>query len=375
MEKSLLTFERFIEEALQNLKNRKTLRGVIIFSTIETWLNIDDSISIVNQTRKRWFANLIQTIQNDFFILRFKDNLEEENDNYFFIKLIPEEEYYTLLVYSYVSYDDFRKLKSLVSNIFGMWFGWIGSKFLEEFDIFCTNLYPDFNAELIKFTTESHDLLRIEKKGSTIDNEARTREELIKIRNFRYKEFNELFYLKRAKYRITGPIINFVLTISNRTEFTLKGTALFEFLNLFKEILRYAQELRDSFKKSVSIKRQERLVKKIKEPIEKLSIDKIELIDINMNKPTFDSWYDNLVNTFSIGYLDEYNIVNFVLEKGNPYFMVEIIDLESESRLFLSAIKSSIKISPSTQATKPSTLSKLFSILQSQVDPSIEMSR
>ena len=304
----------------------------------------------------------------------FQDNLKEEKDNYFFIKVILDEKYITFLVYSYVSHNDFRKLISLINNIPEMWFGWIGSKFLENFDIFCNELYPNFKTELIKFTSESRDLIHKKKKGSAIDIESRTREELNKIRELHYKEFNELFYLKRAQYRFTSPTINFSLTISTKTEFTLKGNGLFEFLSLFKEIINYAQVLRDSFTKNIIIKSQKRSINKTKEPIEKISIDKIELIDINMKNPTYDSWYNNLIDTFSVGYIDEYNIVSFVLEKGNPYFMVEILDLECESRLFLSAIKSSIKISPSNQTTKPSTISKLFSILQSQVDPSIEMS-
>jgi len=39
--------------------------------------------------------------------------------------------------------------------------------------------------------------------------------------------------------------------------------------------------------------------------------------------------------------------------------------------LFISATSNSIRISPAAEQTKPSTISKLFTILQSQVDPSI----
>jgi len=375
MEQSNLSYERFIEEAILNLKNGKTLRGVTIFSKRETWLNIEDEISNVNQSRKRWIINMIQTVQRDFFILNFKDNKEEESDNNFFIKIFPEMEYFTCIVYSYVNYNEFKKLKSFVNNISGMWLSWIGSRFLEEFDLFFNEIYPDLNVELIKFTSVSRDLKSKEKKGSTIDNEARTRAELNSIRQFRYKEFGELFYLNRAKFQISKSLTKFELTISDRTEFTLKGNGMFEFLNLYNEIVKESKNLRDSFTKRISLKRKERFVTEIKESIETISIDKIELIDIDMNNPAFDSWYKNLVNTFSIGYFEDYKIVSFVLESGNPYFLVEIIDLEYESRLFLSALQESIKISPSFETTKPSTISKLFSILQSQVDPTIEMSR
>jgi hypothetical protein len=287
---------------------------------------------------------------------------------------LQEKNFFTLFVFSYEDFDSFLKFKSLIRNSVNMWLGWVGSNFLEQFDEYIKSILPNFSTQLTKYITETRKSKNKRKKGSSVHYEARSKEELSKLRRFYYEAFNELLYVKLGNYKISDEKSSFKISLSDRTEFTLKGGGLYEFLNLYKSIITYAQKKRDQFTRRILINRKQRYVKDLKKPIESFNVEKIEYIEIDMKNAVFESWYKNLVNTFSIGYLETPKLMSFVLEKGNPYFMAEIIDLEIESRIFLSAIEDSIRISPASHDTKPSTISKLFSIMQSQVDPSIDMS-
>lgn len=374
MQKSNLTYERFISEASTNIIFGKTLRGILVFSTKESWESFNNYIRKFNETRRRWVANLIDTDQDDFFIIQFEDIRKRGKTKYFFLKLFPDKNHTCFVIYSYEGFHNFLKIKSLIKKTPHMWLGWIGSRFLERFDEFIVENTPNFKASLIKYITETHSLDKVKKKGSTIHYEPRNREDLLKIRKFHFSDFNELIYIKMAKFRIINEKSNFEVTLTDRTEFTIKSGGLYEFLDFYIEIMKHAQKLKDSFQRKIIINSEKRFLKRREKPIEIINIDKIESITVNMNQPTFPTWYDNLVNTFSLGFLKEPKILSFVLERGNPYFLAEIIDLEEDSRIFLSAIENDIRISPSTQEMKPSTVSKIFSILQNQVDPSIDIS-
>ena len=245
---------------------------------------------------------------------------------------------------------------------------------MENFIDFMEKKFPDFDVSLIKYTTEYRIIKNKEKVGSSIHWESRTKEDLAKDRAYRYSTYKELLNIKLARYNIQKGHISFKLTLSDRTEFTLESGDLLEFLNIYKTILDHARQLRDSFNRKIQINRQQKYIKNIKRNIERYNIERFEMITIDMKEPIFKSWYNNLVDTFSLGYLSNFNILSVVLEKGNPYFLAEIVDLECGSRFYLSAVHDSIRISPSNQQTKPSTISKIFSILQSRVDPSIDMS-
>lgn len=374
MSQSTLTYERFITESTNMLREGKTIRGVSVFCEKEAWLNIKSLIEEVNKTRVRWFIEFIETHQKDFFILIFRDIKELEADLNFFIKVISDEPYYIFYVFSYVLQDDFKKFKSLIKNIRNVWLAWIGSRFMENFTDFMEKKFPDFDVSLIKYTTEYRRIKNKEKVGSSIHWESRTKEDLAKDRAYRYSTYKELLNVKLARYNIQKGHISFKLTLSDRTEFTLESGDLLEFLNIYKTILDHARQLRDSFNRKIQINRQQKYIKNIKRNIERYNIERFEMITIDMKEPIFKSWYNNLVDTFSLGYLSNFNILSVVLEKGNPYFLAEIVDLDSESRFYLSAVHDSIRISPSNQQTKPSTISKIFSILQSRIDPSIDMS-
>jgi len=389
-ETSTLTFEQFVSEATEQVRKGNSLSGVIVFSENDAWRNFERVISRFNIESRIWTADQIDTAQNDFFILRFTKRADATNRadarrRLFFIKVVTERESNqsctTLYVFSYEGSELFRVFKSLVEKTRYMWRGWIGSRFLERFDEFVRSVYlkelgregAEASTVLVKFVLETRDVKSKDRKGSSINYEKRSEEDLNKLRTFYWKEFAELLYVKKGKYKITTNARYFSVALSDRTEFTLMEGDLLEFLALFKYVLFYARELRDKFKKKILINKSQRAVRATNETLEFLSFDKIELIKIDVDNPVISSWRDNLVNTFSIDHLREFKLLNFVLQEGNPYFLAETIDLENGSRTYVSMVENSIRISPAIEQTEPSTISKLFSVLQSRVDPSINL--
>jgi hypothetical protein len=371
--RSSLTFERFIEDAAEKVKKGKHFNGVVVFSTGEVWQNFSTSILKFNSHSNYWSADLIKTYQDDFFILQFKNLKDPRQEKFFFIKIIPNKNYYKILyVTSFEGYNGFQLFKSFMRYTKNMWLAWIGSKFLEGFDEFVKSVFPTSSTELIKFGVIFLETKSKKKKGNSLNWIHRTKEELQKFREFYYNNYNELVYIKRAKYNI---IIDkketFKISLSDRVEFSLEKGDLLEFLELLKRVVAYAQYLQNLFTRKIVIRKEKQKIRALQKPIEMFNIDKIESIKIEIHESKFGSWFKNLINTFSLGYINEYKLVSFVLEEGNPYFLAEIIDLENGSRVFISAINNLIKISPARDQTKPSTVSKLFLILQSRVNPSI----
>lgn len=366
-----LTYETFIEKADKEVKAGKNFSGVIAFSEKEAWFDFDDAITRFNSVRRRWKADIINTYQDDFLVLRFKDGLNEEGDKNFFIKVNDAGQYVNLLVFSFEGYVGFKIFKSLINKYTRKaWLGWLGSIFLERFDEIIKDVYPDSKAELVKFNYISHEIGSEKPKGTAISWMPTTKKGLFKLRES-FKEQNQFIYLQKTTYEINTDHTNFSISLSDRTEFTLQRGNLIEFLAVLGEILKRAQQELVSFTKTRIIRKQESKIEIEEEPIEMVSfeIDKIEIIELDVDPIT--DWFQNLTETFRGGYLKEYNLISSIINEGNPYFLAKIIDLDNASIVFLSATKRSIRISPATEQTKPSTMSKLFTILQSQVDPSI----
>jgi hypothetical protein len=373
---SPLTFEQFIEDSstYMHQTKRKQISGVIVFSEKAAWAEFENVIRRFNSfSKKRWEANLIHTTQSDFFILRFKDIKQEKDDRFFFLKIIKDERYVNLLVFSYEGYGAFSTFKALIKNSRRMWLSWLGTSFLERFDEFIKEAYPDYSTRSVKFNIESRDVEYKKVKGTTENWISRSRDELLKLRNFYYTEFKEILYVRKGIYEISNGKVQFKLSLSDQSEFTLEKGELTEFLILLKEILLKAQEARELFTKNIFITKGKRDVKSLDKPIETVSIERVELLRVEFDQGSLDKVYSNLYKTFSLGYISEYKMASFIRESGNPYFLAEVVDLEYESRMFVSAIKNAIMISPANESTKPSSVSKLFALLQSRVDPTIRL--
>jgi hypothetical protein len=284
------------------------------------------------------------------------------------------------LAFSLEGYHGFAIFETLIDKYArNAWLGWIGSVFLETFDTLIEEMYRDEEIQ----NDEAREEFDIEwdtfnftvggKKKPTSTFRKRSKQDFISVRK-NYENRNQVLYLQKVTYKvISRDAVLLQISLSDNTEFTLERGSIHVFLSLLRDILRKAQQERDLFTRTSSIRKHEDRRGTSDEPIEMISfeIDKIELLEVDVSNLTSKSWFQNLRTTFSTGYLREHNLISAVINDGNPYFLAKVIDLENTSRVFISATSKSIRISPAAGQTKPSTVSKLFTILQSQVDPSI----
>jgi hypothetical protein len=64
----------------------------------------------------------------------------------------------------------------------------------------------------------------------------------------------------------------------------------------------------------------------------------------------------------------------FEKTREESYFMIEIVDIETGNKVYLSSDKQRITIAPGLDcAPEPETISKILSMLQARVDPSITL--
>jgi hypothetical protein len=379
--KVALTFEGFINEAEEELKLRKKLTGVVVFCEKDAWLDFDAAISRFNAVRRRWKADTINTYQNDFSILRFRDSTsdkdQKQDDKHFFVKTSADERYISLLVFSFEGYHGFETFETLITKYArNAWLGWLGSVFLEGFDTVVKQMYTDNGIPQDGEIQEEYDVtwdtfnFTVEGQKPTSTFRKRTKNDFIWLRN----HYKKVLYLQKVTYNVLlRNQLVFKISLSDRTKFTLERGNIIVFLSLLREILDKAQEERDLFTRTSSFKKHEEKVETMNEPVQIISveIDKIEIMEVDVSNPSFSSWFKKLRTTFSAGYIKDHNLLSSVIHEGNPYFLANIIDLDNASRLFISATSKSIRISPASEQTEPSTMSKLFTILQSEVDPSI----
>jgi hypothetical protein len=101
------------------------------------------------------------------------------------------------------------------------------------------------------------------------------------------------------------------------------------------------------------------------------SIGLLEILSFGISETMTENWFSNVVKVFSAPVINDENLVNFILERGNPYFLAHVIDTENRSAVYLSATKDEIRISPVYKETNVATVSKIIRILQRYVDPTM----
>ena len=367
-----LTYVGFTNEAARRVDFGDRMKGAIIFSKIKTWLKIDDYITFYNSQNRTWTIDLVSTSEKDFYVMVFENKIEGIK-SYFYLKSVKDKDYVTFLVFSYTNHEHYEVFHNFIKNNPGIWFAWLGSKFLENFEEFMRDKFEETPTNLVEFVLESRDITSKRKKGSSRHWMARNKSELQKLRRLYYDEYEELLYIKRGKFQFVHNEKHFTFSISDRSEYTIFKGGFLEFSDLLKELLYHVVTTRNLFSRKITYKKTERNVQTLQSPVISVSIDNIEVIQFEITKPFFKNWYTNLVKAFSQGYFNEYKLLSIFLEGGNPYSLIELIDLENGERLFLSVLDSLIRISPSRSSTEPSTVSKIFSLLQSRVDPTIAL--
>jgi hypothetical protein len=245
----------------------------------------------------------------------------------------------------------------MVRYVKGLWFAWVGSRFLENFDLFVREVLGEDTKVLASFQTAIEKGKFLPRKMRVYPLPPREFVPLEDIRKWakeRYIKEGEIHSFSNLRYRVISEqkSMNFTFSI------TLLRPLLVETRRILDVLRRnsYATKTESTiFGKSVEIR----------------SLDLIESLVFKKSKETED-WYNKVISLFSSD-IPEEKLVNFTLLSGNPYFLVHIIDVENSSSVYLSATSEELQIVPAGLSTKEGTVSKIIELLQTKVDPSISI--
>ena len=367
-------FDNFLEEARNLVKKSKAaVYFHLIFVRKSVWQDLKNVMEEYSEDGRRdWEVALLETQQDDFYILQFTKKNDEHERHSFFWKVTNEEDRMIILSFSLEKFRFVRScLKSFV-EFANMEFPWLGSAFLENLDDF---IHTTFGADArIDFRRVVCDLEPIAGKGKTETDlrfMAATKEDILKRKRIEYEHQNKFLYIRRIKAFVFWKGDAFSFSISDEAEVLLERGDLIMFLEVINALRNITDFYRNAAVKHFDIDVKEKLLGEGRKT-EFRTIQSLEVLKLNMNNPMTENWYENFTNLFSIPYRTDERIMNFVLMKGNPYFLAQIIDLEKGgSGVYLSATEKSIRISPSSKVTNISTVLKIIKILQKYVDPNV----
>lgn len=322
--------------------------------------------------RRDWEVALSKTQQDDFYILQFTKKNDESERHSFFWKVITEENKVIILSFSLEKFRFVRScLKSLV-EFSSMEFPWLGSAFLENLDDF---IHTTFGADArLHFKRIVYDLEPIAGKGepeTDLRFMAASKEDILKRKRTEYEHQNKFLYIRRMKVLVLWKSDTFLFSISDESEILFERGDLIAFLEMINALKSIADFYRNSALAHFDINVEERLLEEGRKT-EFRTIQNLEVLKLNIDTPMTENWYENFTSLFSIPYKTEERLMSFVLMRGNPYFLAQIIDVEKGgSGVYLSATEKSIRISPASKVTRISTVLKIIKILQKYVDPNI----
>jgi hypothetical protein len=368
-------FDTFLEETRQLIHRAKaSLYFQLLFLTPNRWEKIQylmNSYSL--DGRHNWHIRLLKTKQPDFFVLEFSQKEHLDRKHFFYWKVITEEEKITILSFSIEKFRFIQSCLGSFAKYANLERPWFGSSFLENFDDFIHTTYGD--TAKLRFERIVYDLEPIARKGKRDTNmsfiEPCDKEAIIKRKKTEFELAKKFLYIRRASVIVNLETSALHLSISDQGEIMFERGDLIIFMELINALKNIA-----GFYRKTALKHFEISVKEHRLSdgtlAESCLIKNLEVLRINMDNPLSFSWYENLTNLFSQPYYKQEKLMSFVLMKGNPYFLVQIIDLDKGgSGVFLSATEKSIRISPTNSLTKPSTVLKIINTLQKYVDPNI----
>jgi len=330
-----------------------------------------------DRKRSRWTATISPCAEKDFYLVSFfpKETETEERPIFFFWKTLRDNKYVTILSFSLQSYAEIRRsLDSLVRFVRGLWFAWVGSRFLENFDLFVRRVLGDDAQVLASFQTTVEKGKFLPRKMRVYPLPPRKFVPLEDIRKWakeRYIKEGEIHTFSNMRYRIISEQkgVYFTFSITDRSRITFERGDFTLFVTLLRPLLDETRRILNVLRrKSYTTKRESTVLGK---RIEIRSFDRIESLVFRKPKET-EKWYDRIVDLFSSD-VPEQKLVNFTLLSGNPYFLVHIVDVENSSSVYLSATSEELQIVPAELSTKEGTISKIIDLLQGKVDPSISI--
>jgi len=328
-----------------------------------------------DRKRSHWTVTMSRCAEDDFYVVVFspKETENEEKSVFFFWKILKDDKYVTILSFSLHSAAEIHRcLDSFVRFAKGLWFAWVGSRFLENFDLFVSRVLGEEVHTLASFQTAVE-------KGELMPRKMRVyplpRKKLVPLEELR--EWARERYIKEGKiqtftnmrYRITSEQkgMFFIFSMTDRSRITFERGDFTLFVTLLRPLLLETRRALDFLRRNLYASKRESTV--FGKRIEVKSLDLIESLVFRKPKETVD-WYDRIIGLFSSDIPQE-KLLNFTLLSGNPYFLVHVIDVENSSSVYLSATSEELQIVPADSYTTERTIAKVIDLLQAEVDPSI----
>jgi len=373
------TLDLFLEEATRRVKKEKRRAYCDI---LISYPNIFDSLPRIleyysDRKRSHWTVVISPCAEEDFYLVGFfpKEMETEENPIFFFWKTLRDDKYVTILSFSLQSYAEIRRsLDSLVRFVKGLWFAWVGSHFLENFDLFVGRLLGEDAQITASFQTAEEKGIILPRKMRVYPLPPRKFVPLEDIRKWakeRYIKEGEIHTFSNMRYKIISQQkgMYFTFSMTDRSRITFERGDFTLFVTLLRPLLVETRRILDVLRrKSYAPKRESTVFGK---SVEIRSLDLIESLVFRKSKETV-NWYDKIASLFSSDIPQE-KLVNFTLLSGNPYFLVHIVDVENSSSVYLSATSEELQIVPAELYTKEGTIAKIIDLLQAKVDPTISI--
>lgn len=367
-------FDNFLEETRILIKKSKaSLYFQLIFCSDNSW---KDMRNLVNEYpvdgRRNWRVKILTTQQDDFFILQFNHKTNEKDVHFFFWKTIVESNKVVILSFSLEKFQFVQSCLNSFISFCNMEVPWLGSNFLEDLDGF---IKSTFAADaIITFDKIIYDLEPIggkEKAQSNLAFSPISKHEILKKKEKEYVDSQKFLYIRRMRVRVLWKNEEFVFSISDDAQILVEKGDLIRFLEVINALKGITSLHR-------SLAERQFLVSVDEVPFaegrtsEILTINNLEVLKLSVDNLMTKDWYGNLTTLFSKPFKKEEKLVNTVLMKGNPYFLVQVVDVEKGgSGVYLSATEKAIKISPSGATTNISTVLKVVEAMQKYVDPNI----
>jgi hypothetical protein len=367
-------FDNFLEEA-RNLvrKSKAAVYFHLIFCRNDIWEDLGSLMEEYSADgRRKWKVSLSRTQQEDFYILEFKNQNDDNERHSFFWKVVPEGNRTVILSFSLERFKFVRSCLDTFVAFACMEFPWLGSAFLENIDDF---IHTTFGADArLDFKRILYDLEPIAGQGKAETNlnfVAANKEDILRRKQTEYKSQNRFFYIRRVSISVLWRGELFLFSISDEGEILFEKGDLILFLEMTSALRSITDFYRSSAEKHLNIRVKETLVEEGRKT-EARTIESLDVLKLDITNPMTENWYENFTTLFSRPYKREEKLMSFVVMKGNPYFLAQIIDIEKGgSGVYLSATQDSIRISPSSAMTNVSTVLKIIKALQKYVDPNI----
>jgi hypothetical protein len=367
-------FDNFLEET-RNLinKSKAALYFHIIFSKEETWKDLKSLMEAYSQDgRRHWEVTLSRTQQDDFYILQFISKYDENERHSFYWKVFNERKKLTILSFSLEKFRFIRSCLNSFVNFANMDFPWLGSAFLENFDNFVRSAFgADARVDFNKLIYNLEPIGGRGKRETNLTFSPISKKEVLKKRQQAYEDEKKFLYIRWMKAHVLWREVAFVFSISDESQILLEKGDLIRFLEIINALKNIAVSHQGFAEKHFLMDIIEKHLEEGKKT-DVRRIQELEVLKLDIDNPMTNDWYENFTNLFTAPFRSDEKIMNFVLMKGNPYFLAHVVDLEKGgSGVYLSATENSIRISPSGQETKVSTVLKIIKAVQKYVDPNI----